>query len=403
MEAERPRLRAARAVLEDLHRGALPGRAVDDTPVRPDPRAPDGAAPERDLPDPRGEGRRPPEHRHRRGSGGEEPERERRARQEPPRALRLRHGDGGARPAHLRDVVAHALQVAREVLRRGVTLLRVLREATLHDPAERRRDPRREPRERLRLLTDDRGERLGGRPALERAAARGHLVEHRAERELVGAEVDRLRPRLLRRHVAHGAEDGARHRARVDRRRGRLVLREASGAGQLRDPEVEDLREAVGGDHHVRGLQVAMHDPRGVRLREPLGELRREVEDPARRQRPLLEDLAERAPEDELHREVRRPVRRAHLVDGDDGRVVERGGGARLLLEAAEAVRVLRELLRQQLERDLAPEPRVLRAEDLSHPAGAEWAEDLVRAEARAWRGHHPRPTGLCGPADHRP
>ena len=42
----------------------------------------------------------------------------------------------------------------------------------------------------------------------------------------------------------------------------------------------------------------------------------------------------------------------------------------------------------QHLDRDLAAEPRVARAVDLAHPAGAERRDDLVGPQASA--GHHP-------------
>ena len=66
----------------------------------------------------------------------------------------------------------------------------------------------------------------GGRPV-------DHLVEHAAERVDVGAPVDGLALRLLRRQVRRGAED----------RRG---LRDGLGRGRdARDPEVRDLHLAV--------------------------------------------------------------------------------------------------------------------------------------------------------------
>ena len=58
-----------------------------------------------------------------------------------------------------------------------------------------------------------------------------------------------------------------------------------------------------------------------------------------------------------------------------------RAEAARLLLEASQALRVLRVGFGQQLERDLASEARVLREVDLAHPAPAEQGEDFVRAE----------------------
>ena len=64
--------------------------------------------------------------------------------------------------------------------------------------------------------------------------------------------------------------------------------------------------------------------------------------------------------------------------------MVQGAGGARLLLEAAQPIRVGREGRGQHLDRDLAPEPRVPRAVDLAHPARAEGREHLVGAEASA-------------------
>ena len=64
-------------------------------------------------------------------------------------------------------------------------------------------------------------------------------------------------------------------------------------------------------------------------------------------------------------------------------------GRLRLLLEAAKPVRVLRERRGQDLDRDLAPEPRILRPVDLTHPSGADLAEDLVGAELGAGRQSH--------------
>ena len=54
--------------------------------------------------------------------------------------------------------------------------------------------------------------------------------------------------------------------------------------------------------------------------------------------------------------------------------MIERGGGARLLLETPQAVRVGGKRCRQNLDGDVAVQARVARAIDLAHAAGAEWA-----------------------------
>ncbi len=71
---------------------------------------------------------------------------------------------------------------------------------------------------------------------------------------------------------------------------------------------------------------------------------------------------------------------RADVVDGGDVRMVQRRGRAGFLLEARQPLGIRRELLRQDLDRDLAAEPRVAGQPDLAHAAGAELLLDLVGA-----------------------
>ena len=84
------------------------------------------------------------------------------------------------------------LEVEREVARRLEPLLRVLLEAVPHDPLEPGLDVLVRRREIRRLLSQDRRHRLRRRVAAERALAREHLVEDRAEGEDVRARVRRL-------------------------------------------------------------------------------------------------------------------------------------------------------------------------------------------------------------------
>ena len=58
--------------------------------------------------------------------------------------------------------------------------------------------------------------------------------------------------------------------------------------------------------------------------------------------------------------------------------MVERAGGPRLLLEAAQALGVGGERGGQHLDRDVAAEPRVAGAVDLAHAARAERRRHLV-------------------------
>ena len=238
---------------------------------------------------------------------------------------------------------------------------------------ERSRSGRRGRPERLGLLPDDCRQRLGRARSREGSPARRHLVEDRAEREQVGPEVERVSDRLLGRHVADRSHDDARLGADRHGRRAAVSAPAASGLRQLGEAEVEDLGEPVPRDHHVLGLEVPVHD---ARRRGPWRGRRRS----GRRSRAAASAAAR--PSASSSRSVRPStssiamydvaVRFADVVDGDDVGMVERRGGPRFLLEAPQASGSADTLGGQDLDRHLAPEPRVPRPVDLSHPARAE-------------------------------
>jgi hypothetical protein len=68
------------------------------------------------------------------------------------------------------------------------------------------------------------------------------------------------------------------------------------------------------------------------------------------------------------------------MVEGDED--------ARLLLQAREALGLVREILRQRLERDLAAEIHVPGAVDLAHASGPEPGDDLVGSYACSCGNH---------------
>ena len=133
-----------------------------------------------------------------------------------------------------------------------------------------------------------------------------------------------------------------------------------------------------------------MDDAGGVRAGEPVGQLAGDVQHPPGRQRVLgADEVAQRPPVHELHDREGQPRRLADLVDRDDVRVVEGGGRARLLGEAAEAVRDRGEGLGQELDGDVAVEVVVAGAVDLTHAPRAQLVEELVPAEPHADDGWH--------------
>ena len=77
----------------------------------------------------------------------------------------------------------------------------------------------------------------------------------------------------------------------------------------------------------------------------------------------------------------------------------ERGDGTGLALEARERIRRLGNGRGQHLDRNLTVQARVARTEDLSHAAGAQRRDDLVRAETLPDAQARHEDAGTEGPA----
>ena len=178
-------------------------------------------------------------------------------------------------------------------------------------------------------------------------------------------------------HVGEGADD--RPIARDVRRRG--VLRgQALGslARRLGEAEVQQFHARLR-QHHVGGFQIAMNDALAVRGGERSADLRPRLRDLARRHRPARQALRERLPVEQLHDGVGDPPSLSEIVKRQDVGMRQRRDRARLALEPRQRRRVHRDLLRQHLDRDLAPQPRVLRLVDLPHAARADAARESRR------------------------
>ena len=69
------------------------------------------------------------------------------------------------------------------------------------------------------------------------------------------------------------------------------------------------------------------------------------------------------------------------VVDREDVGVAQGACGLGLPFESVQAVRVAGEVLGQDLDGDVTLQARIVSAVDLSHPAGSDRSQDLVRAE----------------------
>jgi hypothetical protein len=64
--------------------------------------------------------------------------------------------------------------------------------------------------------------------------------------------------------------------------------------------------------------------------------------------------------------------------------MIQRGDRPRFAPEPREAFGVGGHICRQDLERDIAPQPRIVRAIHVSHAARADGGQDFVRTQARS-------------------
>ena len=159
---------------------------------------------------------------------------------------------------------------------------------------------------------------------------------------------------------------------------------------RFRQAEVEHLGLTAVGDHDVGRLDVAMDDARGMRRREPAGDLLRELEHAIDRHAAARDQLVERAAAHQLHDEEVDPVRVIHFVDRDDVRVIERGCGARLLEKPIAPIAIARRARGDDLDGHDASQTRVDGAVDDTHAALPDQVFNPVMREGRTNHGPHP-------------
>jgi hypothetical protein len=196
--------------------------------------------------------------------------------------------------------------------------------------------------------------------------------------------IDARRAHLLGTHVRDGSE-------RPRRRPGERDIR------QLRDAEVEDLHHAVVGDEHVGRLDVAVHDPTRVRVRETACDLHRDAHRLAERERPARDAPLQRLAVVERHREIQLSViRLADLVHGAHVGMLERRDSTCLVQESLGCRAVRTDVSVQELERDRATEPLVDRPVHHAHATAGDACDDAISPD-HATRAHrHLGPVQPC-------
>ena len=145
---------------------------------------------------------------------------------------------------------------------------------------------------------------------------------------------------------------------------------------------------AARGDENIRGLDVAVNDARAVRGIQRVGDFDAEREQRLQLQAAMPgESLLQRGAFQILHRDEGAAVLLADVMNGADVGMIQRGGGSSLAAEPAQRLPVPSEFVGQELERDEAAEPGVLRFVNDTHSAAAKLLDDAVVGEGLANQG----------------
>src|SRR5207302_1341360 len=145
--------------------------------------------------------------------------------------------------------------------------------------------------------------------------------------------------------------------------------------------KIENFYEAIARDHHVLGLEVAMHNTGGMGLGQTLGDLCCDIQSSLDGQRARVEQRAQGLAIHKFHGDKRGCALTTHVVDGNNVGMIKGRGSAGLLLEAAQALGIGGELRGENLYCNLASEAALGGAIDLSHAAGAERLAEFIRTE----------------------
>src|SRR5436305_1547421 len=127
-----------------------------------------------------------------------------------------------------------------------------------------------------------------------------------------------------------------------------------------------------------------MDEPSLVRLVECIADLNRDFQGFRDRKRPTLDSLVEGFALQEFHHQVADAILFADIVQGANMRMMQARDGAGLALKALLQIISPAHHRRKNLNSDLTIEPSVAGTINLTHAAGANGRQDLVRSQTIA-------------------
>ena len=115
-----------------------------------------------------------------------------------------------------------------------------------------------------------------------------------------------------------------------------------------------------------------------VRRRQPMRDLHRVIKRFAHGEGPAAQPVPQCLALKQFRNNVGRTFARSDVEHGKNVGMIQSGGRERLLLEATHAVGVERKRLRQYLDGDIAPKPRVAGAIHFAHPSRAKERDNFI-------------------------
>ena len=222
-----------------------------------------------------------------------------------------------------------------------------------------------------------------GSVAAERKHPRRHLVKYSAERKQVGPGVEISPLSLLRRHIGNGSYcrtwTGQQLSAFRNRRAGEARARLAiCDHGQLGQAEIENLRVPAFGRKYICGLDIAMDDAFAVGCIQSVRDVHCQGQEPFIVDRRAADEMLHGASFQIFHRNESLTVLIPNVINGANVGMVESGCSPRFSLKAGQSLRIAAEFRRQELKSDVALQAHIHRLVDNTHPAAAEFFDDLV-------------------------